>query len=197
MDFGVWLAAIATIAIYSYLYKDNPLFTLAEHVFVALVAAHTFVTAFFNVRTMAVTPLLQGQLLWIVPLLFGVLLYARFFKNYAVYSRLSIAFLIGVGAALSLVGVIDANLVRQIRSTVLPLNTINNLIIVVGTSVSVMYFFFTAKAAAGPLRTAGRAGRWMLMIALGAAYGNTVMARMSLIIGRFSFLLRDWLGVLN
>jgi hypothetical protein len=32
------------------------------------------------------------------------------------------------------------------------------------------------------------------MIAFGAMFGNTVMARLSLFIGRMQFLLKDWLG---
>ncbi len=32
------------------------------------------------------------------------------------------------------------------------------------------------------------------MIAFGAMFGNTVMARLSLFIGRMQFLLQDWIG---
>jgi hypothetical protein len=34
-------------------------------------------------------------------------------------------------------------------------------------------------------------------VSFGASYGYTVMARVSLLIGRVMFLLRDWLGVLQ
>jgi hypothetical protein len=39
-------------------------------------------------------------------------------------------------------------------------------------------------------------GVWFLMIAFGASFGYTVMARVSLLIARVQFLLRDWLHVL-
>jgi len=196
-DFGVWLAAIATLAVFSYLWKNNPVFTLAEHLFVALTTGHLIVTAYFNIKEMAITPLIKGSVLWIVPIVLGILLYARFWKNLALYSRMPIAFLVGVGASLSVQGQVDASLVRQVTSTILPLNNINNILVVIGTVTSVTFFFFTVKAAKGPLASIGTIGRWMLMVAFGAAYGNTVMGRMSLIIGRFGFLMRDWLGVIK
>jgi hypothetical protein len=33
------------------------------------------------------------------------------------------------------------------------------------------------------------------MVAFGASFGNTVMGRVSLLIGRMRFLLHDWLGL--
>ena len=40
--FGLILAAGVTLALYSFLYKDNPLFKFAEHVFVGVAAAYVF-----------------------------------------------------------------------------------------------------------------------------------------------------------
>jgi hypothetical protein len=37
----------------------------------------------------------------------------------------------------------------------------------------------------------------MLMLGFGAMFGATVMARMSLLIGRMWFLLHDWLGAVS
>ena len=39
-------------------------------------------------------------------------------------------------------------------------------------------------------------GAGYLMISFGAAFGYTIMARLSLLIGRLHFLLGDWLGFL-
>jgi hypothetical protein len=40
-----------------------------------------------------------------------------------------------------------------------------------------------------------RVGLVFLMVGFGAGYGYTVMSRVSLLIGRFQFLLETWLGV--
>ncbi|MBC7286752.1 MAG: hypothetical protein H5T86_01665 [Armatimonadetes bacterium] len=39
---------------------------------------------------------------------------------------------------------------------------------------------------------ASRVGIWFLMVAFGAGFGNTVMARLSLLIGRIEFLRYEW-----
>jgi len=42
-----------------------------------------------------------------------------------------------------------------------------------------------------------RIGIVFVMIGFGAAFGYTVMARVSLLIGRMQFILIDWLGVIH
>ena len=36
---GAWIAAFLTLGIFSYLYRDNPFYKIAEHVFVGVSAA--------------------------------------------------------------------------------------------------------------------------------------------------------------
>ena len=37
---GAWVAVFLTLAIFSYLYKDNPFYKVAEHVFVGISAGY-------------------------------------------------------------------------------------------------------------------------------------------------------------
>ena len=37
---GAWIAAFLTLGIFSYLYRDNPFYKIAEHVFVGVSAAY-------------------------------------------------------------------------------------------------------------------------------------------------------------
>jgi hypothetical protein len=55
--------------------------------------------------------------------------------------------------------------------------------------VSVLFYFFFSVEHTGPVRVAARTGIFFLMIAFGAAFGYTVMARMSLLIGRLTDLI--------
>src|SRR5262249_36488135 len=48
-DGGVWLAAILTLFIFSFLYKDNPLYKFAEHLFVGVSAGYYIVLNFWTV----------------------------------------------------------------------------------------------------------------------------------------------------
>ena len=47
----------------------------------------------------------------------------------------------------------------------------------------------------GTLGVFSRLGVFFLMAGFGAGYGYTVMSRISLLIGRFQFLLDNWLGL--
>jgi hypothetical protein len=74
--------------------------------------------------------------------------------------------------------------------------TFSNLVVVSGVLAGLVYFFFS-KEHTGALGRVSRYGIWILMISFGAAFGYTVMARISLLTGRMEFLMR-WidLGIL-
>jgi hypothetical protein len=42
---GVWIAAFLTLAIFSFLYKDNPVYKFAEHLFIGISAGYIFIQA--------------------------------------------------------------------------------------------------------------------------------------------------------
>ena len=45
---GAWVAAFLTLAIFSFLYNDNPIYKAAEHLFVGISAAYALVEAFWQ-----------------------------------------------------------------------------------------------------------------------------------------------------
>lgn len=193
---GVWIAALCTIFMYSYLWRDNPLFKLGEHVFIAIGAAHAIVMGYQNIVEMAWKPMVGGKTYMVIPLVVGVILYTRFFKQVSMLSRIPIGFLVGLAAALSIRGALDASFIKQVASTMGPIKHVNDLITMLGVVTTISYFFFTTGARVGPLRVSAEAGRWVMMIAFGAAFGNTVMARMSLVIGRLQFLFGKWIKII-
>jgi hypothetical protein len=68
-------------------------------------------------------------------------------------------------------------------------------LIIVGVIATLSYFYFS-KEHKGVLGVAAKIGIWFMMIAFGASFGYTVMARISLLIGRVYFLLHNWLGLI-
>ena len=72
----------------------------------------------------------------------------------------------------------------------------SNIIMVVGVIATLSYFFFSLEHK-GALGKVAKIGIWYIMLAFGAAFGYTVMARISLLIGRLQFLLHDWLGLIR
>jgi hypothetical protein len=89
-----------------------------------------------------------------------------------------------------------ASVLVQMRSAMLPLDNINTILIFIGTVTILMYFFFSREHK-GLYGKVTNIGVWFMMIGFGASFGYTVMARISLLIGRIQFLVGDWLGLIK
>jgi hypothetical protein len=175
---------------------------------VGVSAGYYVVLNYFSVvRPNLLDPLFHGgphtDFLLVIPLVLGVLLFSRFFPKGDWLSRWSIALILGVYPALRITGFGQGDFVEQIHGTMLPLwvpghlgTTIGNWILIVGLLTTLIFFFFS-KEHKGALGGTARVGVYFLMVSFGASYGYTVMARISLLIGRVMFLLHDWLGVLH
>ena len=207
--FGTILAAGLTLALYSFLYRDNPLFKLAEHLYVGVVAAYELAQVWYqNILTDVLNPLFRaaedGGPRWIVllPTMFGLFLFTRLIGWGTWLSRLSFAFIVGLGAGLAIPRRIASFVLQQIEPSIRPLwtdsigwETLDTVVILVGVVSVLVYFSFSIEHT-GVVGRVSTVGIWFLMISFGASFGYTVMARLSLLIGRVNFLLEDWL-VLN
>ena len=99
----VWIAGVLTLAIYSFLYTDNPLYKIAEHIFVGISAGYGVVIVYQeSVKPDLVNPLLHPSevglahpnYLVLIPGALGLLMFSRFFRRYDWLSRWPIAFVI-------------------------------------------------------------------------------------------------------
>ncbi|QOR33746.1 hypothetical protein IMX26_09550 [Clostridium sp. 'deep sea'] len=194
---GTWIAALGTLGLMSFAIKENPFYRFVEHVYVGIGAAHSVVLGWESLKTTAITPIANGNLIKIVPLIIGLMLYTRFVKGAMWMSRYPLAMLVGIGTGLTIKGTIGAQIIDQVKATLLPLTSIDNIIIVFGLLSVLMFFYFTRKNTNKIFNASSRVGRYVMMIAFGALFGNAVMGRMSLMIGRVQFLLGEWLGLLG
>ncbi|MBH0200368.1 MAG: hypothetical protein HP497_13285 [Nitrospira sp.] len=207
--FGAWVATGLTLCIFTFLYKDNPLFKLAEHLYVGVSVGYTIVKAYDTVIVhLIVKPIFeQGEIALLIPVAIGMLMLTRYVPKAAWLSRYAFAFIVGVGSGLAIPRTISSFILRQIEDTVRPLlsmaggdgvtfsmnllnpsSSINVIIILIGV-ISVLFYFFFSIEHSGPGKIVARTGVIFLMIAFGAAFGYTVMARMSLLIGRLTDLI--------
>jgi hypothetical protein len=193
---GIWIAGIGTLAAYSYLYKDNLAYQIMEHVFIGISAAHAVVMGVQNIRDNAWNLAMAGRYIWFVPMILGVLLYTRFFKGYGWLSRYPLGVLMGIGGGVAFRGALDGQLVAQIRATMVPITNLDQLVLFVGVVGTLTYFLFGPWSRMAPVKLVSQIGIWTMMAAFGAAYGNTVMARMSLVIGRLQWIFGTWLPIL-
>lgn len=211
---GIWIGAILTLGIFSFLYKDNPFYKFSEALFVGISAGYWFVVTFWQYfvpkfwdnLALAYSELLtKGRVdyHWIYLLggFFGVLMLLRLVPKIGWLSRWSLAFIVGTTAGLQFTRYLESNGIRQVVGTISPLlvsgdmnATIGNIVIVVGTFCGLIYFFFS-KEHKGAFGGAARVGVWFIMITFGAFFGYTVMSRMSLLIGRMDYLFGIWLGL--
>lgn len=193
-DIGVWVGALAALAIYSVLFKDNPAYRMVEHIFVGASAGIAVTVGVQTFKSTAWVPLTNGNHLLIVPMILGLLLYTRYAPKLSWVNRIPLSFMMGTGAGVAMRGAVESQIVGQLSATMVKLDSIDSWIIFVGTITSLSYFFLTYKLEKG----AGfvpKVGRYFMMAAFGAAFGNTVMGRVSAAIGRFQFILIRWLGL--
>jgi hypothetical protein len=204
---GIWVAAIFTLAIYSFLYKENPLYRLAEHLVVGISMGYSIVIAYTRVLLpRLIEPLAAGEnWLLLIPGFLGILYITRFFPKIAWLSRYPIAFVMGTAMGVGFPLSMKALVLRQLEATMLPVYTsgmsidlvIGNVVLILGTLAALIYFFFSKPHTGWFFGTGSRIGIWVIMVGFGATFGFTVMGRVSLLIGRIQFLLGDWLGVLK
>ena len=197
---GTWIAAGLTIAIFSFLYKDNPLYKFAEHLYVGVSAGFGVIYVWaFDLKPMLIDRFISehGIERWIllIPAILGILMFSRWIGKFGYLSRLPISFTVGIGAGLGITASVQGFLLPQIQGTLLPLTTINNILIVVGVITTILYFYFSREFK-GKSHYILRIGIVFIMVSFGASFGYTVMARISLLIGRIFFLLSDWLHII-
>lgn len=196
MDPWVWLASIGMIAMLSFVFKENIIYSIFEHIFVGASAGYAVSINFQNIVTRAWNPMTNdGKLSLLIPIVLGLMLYTRFFRKISWMSRWSVSFLVGVGSGLAIFGVVRSQFLAQIQANMLPLNSINNLILVVGV-ISILFYFFFSVEHKGPVMYVSKFGRIIMMITFGVSFGNVVMGRISLLLGVLETLLSRWLGMM-
>ncbi len=196
--FGVTVAAFLTLSLYSFLYKDNLFYKLAEHIFAGISAGYYVGLIWHSViKQQLWSPLIkEGQYLLIIPGILGVLMFTRFISKISWLSRLSLAFVVGNTAGITIIQQLHGMVLPQVRSTFLNLTTLGGIVMVIGVVSTIIYFYFS-KEHKGALGFVARVGIWFIMISFGASFGYTVMARVSLLIGRTQFLLTNWLHIIK
>ncbi|UCD63195.1 MAG: hypothetical protein JSW34_10640 [Candidatus Zixiibacteriota bacterium] len=200
--FQIWVMAFFTLALFSFLYKDNPAYKLAEHIFAGLTAGYQVGLIWDTIVIQKLwDPMIYGGKWWLfIPGILGFLMFARLFPKYSWLSRVSLAFVMGTTAGIFLFTQLHGLVLPQMQSTMLALGgedgfaaALLAVVVVIGVISTLIYFYFS-KEHAGVLGVTARVGIWFIMISFGAHFGYTVMGRVSLLIGRVQFLIEDWIG---
>ena len=223
---GTFVAIVLTLAVFSFLLGDNVLFRLAEHIFVGAAVGYAAVVAFHSILIPRVlVPILEAAAAgdWLqltvplIPLVLGLLLLTKSFRWAAPFSwlgSLSVALLLGVGAALALAGALLGTLLPQISATAdlfryvehygYVLGLFSGIVVLIGVTGVLLHFYFgsvgtgpLARLRTGLVRTWGGLGRWFIFVAFGAILATTFMSRLSLFTGRMQFLIESLTGLIG
>ena len=130
---GAWLSIFLTLCILSFLYEDNPIYKLGEHLFLGVSIGYSVVEVYFGVFKPNLIDKLFNRQAWdladgwnaadteriflIVPLLFTLLLFTKFHRKYGWLARLPVAFVIAAYAGVKLTGEARAHLMTGIQQS--------------------------------------------------------------------------------
>jgi hypothetical protein len=210
----IWtiLGGLVTLAIFSFLYHDNPLYKMVEHVAVGLSVGFLVVTYYGTVFKPKVWDdgLRLGNYDYLIPLILGLLLFTRFLPKAGWVSRYALAFLIGGSSGLSIPATMEGRVLRQTEASIQSLVVIHpggsaiesllgsmqSIFVVLSTLACLVFFLFSVDHK-GPVGRIAYWGRLCIMAGFGASFGYTVMARVSLLIGRILFMTRDFAAAVS
>ena len=108
---GAWLSIFLTLCIFSYLYEDNPIYKLAEHLFLGVSIGYGVVEVVYGVLLPNLFDKLVLAESWtlsrvglIAPLVMFLLLFTKFSRKYGWLARIPIAFLVAAFAGVKMTG---------------------------------------------------------------------------------------------
>lgn len=219
--------AVVTLLLLSIVWREGPLFRIAEHLLVGVSAAWWMVVGFWStlvpnliarIHPRALHAILPGvpegpaDRWCLVPLLLGILLIAR--PRGRDLSRWPMAFALGIAAGMCLVRAVRSDLLLQAQSAAQPLvaaarpldagDAANRALLLAGTLAVLVRLGSLRGARPRPAasrwshlrRAFERAGGWVLLASLGAAFGCAVTGRMTVLAGCIEDLARRLAGPL-
>lgn len=202
---GLWAGLILSLMVFSYVLGDNFLYRLAVYIFVGLAAAYVTIVTVENVLLPWLNTMVLGAngdtgrlVIGLVPFILGLMLLFKSSPRLGCLGNLALAFIIGVGAAVALVGAISGTLLPLTNTTAAMVNTdlLNGFILVLGVISSLIYFQYLARRAPGggvrqslPVRFFGSLGRGFIVVTLGALYGGAILTGLTIFSERIAFIL--------
>lgn len=205
------LSFVFTLFIFSYLIGDNPLFRIAVYIFVGVTSGYIAAVAWWQViwpRLFAplITAIISGSMtsevvLLLMPLIGTILIFMKISPRLSGMARIAMAFMVGVGAAVTIVGAVSGTLVPQVMGAInnfdLSQNIgsaevlFNGVIILAGTIFTLAYFHFGARPQAdgsmhrlGLIEMSAWVGRIFIGITLGAVFASVYAAALTAFIER-------------
>lgn len=197
------VAIVLTIMVLSRIAGDNPLYRIAQYLFVGVSLGLAFVIAYHQVlrpAARAITDSSDGAVIYGIPIALGLLLLPRITRRqeYSWLANIPLSLIFGVGAALAVGGAIVGTLVPQIldtsnRSLTGDLSqVIGAVVLAIGTVVTLAAFYYTVPRDTPSGQIVAQiavVGHWLLMVAFGFFFASAVQSYLSALTERIGFVL--------
>lgn len=196
---GHWMPIILIILIISFAFGDNPLWRFAETVAIGAGLGNAVVYELNVVQRIGLNPIMSGSIQYIIPIIFGLLLYFRFWPKYDWISRYGfvwmIAGVLGIGVGAMFQGTIIPNIITTISVIgPTPFDTFWK-VLQLFIFLTVASYFIFARPHTGFLGRTSRIGRVWMMMALGIGYAVLIEDYCYRVIERVWFVLNS-LGII-
>lgn len=199
---GLWAGFILTLMVFSYVLRDNFLYRVAVYVFVGLAAGYIAILTVESVLLPWIrATLLSRELpklgLGLIPVLLSLLLLLKSTSRLGKTGNYAIAFLVGVGTAVALVGAITGTLLPLVNATATTVRggMVEGVVMFVGVACSLIYFQYIARRRSGsriergPVALAlGSVGQGFIVVTLGAVYGAAIITSLTIFTERIAFI---------
>ena len=142
--FGTWVAALLTIGIVSFLYRDNPVYKLCEAIFVGISAGYWFVSLFYQnllpklFDNLGITKMLglggndgalqntfaghyDDRIWYILAGVLAIMMLLRLIPQMGWISRWPLGVIVGSTAGLYMVTYFQSNFLSQLQNTIIPI----------------------------------------------------------------------------
>lgn len=196
IDIWLVLGIVATLMVWSFFfYKNTVIFRIIQELITAIILANVVVVALQNINKFALTPVMQGNLILIVPMILGTATYLQLSKKGRYYSQLPVALVLGIGIGIAVQGALSTDIASQVVATMLPIggnivDSVNNVIFILCTLLTIMYFMFSGRMRTGVPSKFSTAGRYIVLWTIGAIFGVVAYSRFALLIGRLQYILQ-------
>ncbi|WP_420628597.1 hypothetical protein [Candidatus Leptofilum sp.] len=200
---GLIIGILLTLFIYSYLIGDNPLYRISVHLLVGVSAAYAVVVVVQQVllpiwRQVQANPASADSVIWLVPILFLLMLLARRLPSVSWLGNTTLALLVGVGAAIALLGSLTGTLWPQIVS-VQPASPLQGVVVAILTICTLLAFQFTLLRSRSSgiwqpamwQRSVTAVGRIVLTVTFGALFATLLSTGLILLAERLNYFIAE------
>jgi hypothetical protein len=164
-------------SIWSWLWKPNMFFDLVLATLVGFTSVHFFMTNILFVKTAAIDKLIGGDIVYIIPIIIGVLSFTRLIEKYQWLNRYTVGAMLGTSMGVGMRS-LPAKIVRNVTQVMMPLNSLENIVMVIAFILPISYFIFTRKEG-GVLKYPSLIGRNLFMMWVGVYYTSITVSRLT------------------